>query len=769
MRRLGILVALAGTALAGGALAGAGSAKGGAGAPAHFSATITRTSYGIPHIRAADWGGAGYGIGYAYAEDNLCLLAEEFVTVRGERSRFFGPKARAVLGFQEIDNLSSDVFFRGLIDLPRLRARWATHSAKERALMAGYVAGYNRRLRDLGARAPAACRGQAWLRPITLDDMVLVAQKQVLLASSLALAPFIVNAAPPGQPQAAAARVPMPDPQAIGFGSNGWAFGAEATANGRGLVVGNPHFPWNGPARFWQMHVTIPGDTDVMGVGLAGTPLVALGFNKDVAWTHTVTAAQHFTAFELTLAPGDPTTYLVDGKREKMGVVTVRVPMQGGAAPVERTLYTSRYGPVVTIPLAGLGWGRERAYAIRDANFDNDRSLAAWMAIGRAHSVNDIKAAVSTTLGIPWVNTIAADRDGRVLHADVTAVPNVSAEKARACATPRSVAVAARFILLDGARAACDWDKSEGTPVAGLLPAADQAIWERRDYVVNSNDSYWLSNARAPYRQLSPVLGAWGTARTLRTRSGLIETEARLAGTDGLGGRGITNAIASQMVFANKSLAAELALKPMVALCAGKPRVAAVCAALGAWDGRVDLDSRGAQVFNDFWPAAARLPGIWRVPFDPADPVHTPRDLVTEGAVGEKLLDLLAQTQEHLAKQGIAPDARWGAVQFAVRGGEHIPIHGGDGQLGILNVQMSRAEAGGLVPYHGSSYIQVVSFDDDGPVADAVLSYSQSTDPASPHFADQTRLYSQKRWVRLPFTPAAIAAEAQGGARTIRE
>ena len=120
-------------------------------------------------------------------------------------------------------------------------------------------------------------------------------------------------------------------------------------------------------------------------------------------------------------------------------------------------------------------------------------------------------------------------------------------------------------------------------------------------------------------------------------------------------------------------------------------------------------------------------------------------------------------------KQGIALDARWGEVQFAVRGEAHIPVHGGSGALGVLNVQQARPEAGGLVPFHGSSYIQVVSFDDAGPVADAVLSYSQSTDPASPHYGDQTRLYSAKQWVRLPFTPAQIAAASIGKAVRISE
>ena len=97
-----------------------------------FRATITRTSYGIPHIRAANWGSAGYGIGYAYAEDNLCLLAEEFVTIAGERSLHFGPEAKS----GQVDNLTSDVFMRAMIDLPRLRQEYA--SIPEDAWMASY-------------------------------------------------------------------------------------------------------------------------------------------------------------------------------------------------------------------------------------------------------------------------------------------------------------------------------------------------------------------------------------------------------------------------------------------------------------------------------------------------------------------------------------------------------------------------------------------------------------------------------------------------------
>jgi acyl-homoserine-lactone acylase len=738
-----------------------------AAAKPRFAAQITRTTNGIPHIVARDWRGVGYGVAYAYAEDNLCLLAEEFATVAGERSKFWGPKGTSTMGFDQVDNLSSDVFYRAVIDMDALRAGVARETPRMRELVEGYVAGYNRFLKDAGPQGiPADCRGKPWVRPITADDMLRLNEKQMLLASSLALGPAIANAAPPGSPAPKVA-ITMPDPKELGMGSNGWAFGGESTANGRGMVIGNPHFPWKGPSRFWQLHVTGPRGYDVMGVGIAGTPIPTLGFNKDVAWTHTVTEAKHFTIFQLALDPADPTRYMVDGQSEAMRPITVTVPMPEGEAPVTRTLYTTRFGPVFVIPARGVTWSKQTAFTLKDANRGNQRGLETWLRIGEAKNVGEIKAAVSETLGIPWVNTIAADRYGDALHADVTAVPNVSAEQAKTCATPISGLFAELAVLLDGSKSACDWAVAPGTPAPGLMPARDQAATITKTWLANSNDSYWISNPAMPHRQLSPVLGKWQQPLSLRTRSNYTETAALLAGGK------LDHARAEAMVFANKSLAADMTVAPMLALCAGTAaqaeNVARGCKALAGWDRRYEAESRGAALFRAFWARVGRMPGLWAVPFDPADPVNTPRTLATD-KVGDKLLAALGEAVGDLDMAKIALDAPWGEVQRVMAGNEAIAIHGGPGTAGVLNYQDARpAPWGGLMPVHGSSYIQIVGFDEKGPVVDALLSYSQSTDPASPHYADQTRQYAAKRWNRLPFAPEEVKAAATGKPKRIAE
>src|SRR5690606_8317155 len=91
--------------------------------------------------------------------------------------------------------------------------------------------------------------------------------------------------------------------EALGIGSNAYGIGGDATDNGMGMVLGNPHFPWHGGERLYQMHLTIPGRVNVSGAGLYGVPLVLIGHTDGVAWSHTVSTAFRFTPFELTLVP----------------------------------------------------------------------------------------------------------------------------------------------------------------------------------------------------------------------------------------------------------------------------------------------------------------------------------------------------------------------------------------------------------------------------------------------------------------------------------
>src|SRR4051812_35895209 len=74
--------------------------------------TIERTTFGIPHITAADDEGLAYGTAYAHAQDNVCQTAEHLVTLRGERSQFFGAQTVGDFGLGKLPNAQIDLFIR---------------------------------------------------------------------------------------------------------------------------------------------------------------------------------------------------------------------------------------------------------------------------------------------------------------------------------------------------------------------------------------------------------------------------------------------------------------------------------------------------------------------------------------------------------------------------------------------------------------------------------------------------------------------------------
>ena len=123
-----------------------------------LDATIRRTPHGVPHIEAKDFAGLGYGYGYALAQDNLCTIAEQYVTVRAERSRFFGPDATYTWRANALDqrNLESDFTFKRIIDTRVVEGLIAKAPPQRpaargaRARCAATTAGYNRYLRETG-------------------------------------------------------------------------------------------------------------------------------------------------------------------------------------------------------------------------------------------------------------------------------------------------------------------------------------------------------------------------------------------------------------------------------------------------------------------------------------------------------------------------------------------------------------------------------------------------------------------------------------------
>jgi acyl-homoserine-lactone acylase len=762
-----------------------------------YSAEVRRTSFGIAHIRASDYGSVGYGVGYAFAQDNFCMIADEFVTVRAERSRYFGPTAT---DSYNVNNLASDWFyayFNG--DAAVLTAGLAKMKPEVQAAFRGWVAGYNRYLKDTGvANLPAPCKGAAWVRPLDEVDIARLVRKYAILASSAGSNSFIGAFAITAPPAATAKAEEEWDgnldtpfwreykEQRERLGSNALALGSEATDNLRGMLLGNPHFPWLGTQRFFQFHVTVPGQMDVMGASLSGFPFINIGFNKDVAWSHTVDKVNHFNLYQLNLDPTNPLRYTYDGQVRDLTSKTVTVQVltpTGALVPQSKTFYSSVHGPIISLT-PPLVWGRTNAYALADANLDNWRMGDQWFDINRAASTREIELALETNLGIPWVNTIATDKSGNAFYADISTAPNVDRFQQSVC-TPDTTALGVFALngipVLDGSRSSCRWVVDSATPQPGLLPGSRMPRLHTQSYVQNSNDNYWLTNpAYELYNFYVPaVVGIVPQQQNLRTRLGVSQTLARLSGTDGLTGPKFTLPLLQQIALSNRSYGADVFLPDMLTLCgtAAAASVKDLCDVLSAWDRKFELTSRGAHLFREFFLQVPAIANVYTVPFDYLNPLTTPRGLnITNATVATALVNALAAAGKKITDAGLAVNAPLGTVQFSIHAAQSggrtiIPIHGNEGTpLGIYNSITSTLVPGvGYVVNYGTSYIQTVQFTDSGVNAQAFLTYSQSSNPASPNFADQTARFSAKQWITLPFTEAAITSDPAYRTSTISE
>jgi acyl-homoserine-lactone acylase len=245
-------------------------------------------------------------------------------------------------------------------------------------------------------------------------------------------------------------------------------------------------------------------------------------------------------------------------------------------------------------------------------------------------------------------------------------------------------------------------------------------------------------------------------------------------------------------ILSNRSLSAELLRGELVKRCQMTPSVTLdgqsidlrpACQILAVWDGRYELNSVGPVLWREFITqydlADLRRKGaLFAHAFSPADPVNTPHTM-TPDQNHESLLKL-ARAIRLLMQAGIALDTPLGQVQYSNKNGGRIPIHGGEGAYdGIANFANYAPNGTTLEPEtqpvkvpgsrflmkdgypvnRGTSFLMALEYTDNGPRAQAFLTYSQSGDPASPLFYDQTQLFSEKKWRRILYTDSDIKSD----------
>ncbi len=769
-----------------------------------YRAQIRRTTHGVAHITADDLASVAFGQAYAFAEDHACILADQILKVRSERAAFLG----AGSGDRHIH---SDVGYLALEVYADAEAMLEAQPEELRGMIEAYAAGYNAYLEDVGVAAvPGYCRGADWLRPISAVDLAAYYVSVGLVASGVQLTDFIATAKPPG----ADGQLPGPPAHKLraaaqsGLGSNGWAIGGDRSASGRGMVMANPHFPYFGELKLWENHLTVPGKLNVYGATLVGIPGILIGFNEDLAWTHTFSVeGNRFTLYTVDLVPGEPTQYYYGESIREMTPRDYTIAVKnndGSTREVVRTIWSTHYGPVLNVN--NFGWSEDMAVTYRDANRRKFNLIAQWQAMSTASDIEQFATAFDAFDGVPWVHTMAADKSGDVFYIDAASTPHLSQAAIDGWRQslddgellPVLLYDQAGAVVLDGSSPENEWVVDPLTQ-KGTVPIGDvPRLAGRRDFVMNANDSHWLANPAQPLVGYSPLHGEEEMPQSVRTRMNLkILTEGGADGGSGADGLFDVQEL-KNAVMGNRSMTSELLRAAVAERCQGAGPVtidessvdiSEACGLLTTWQGHYNLESQGAIIWREFIGGFnsehIKDKGLlFAKGFDAADPVATPYGLAVPPEEGEKdmVLQKLGGAVANLNEAGISLSSELGDVQYVIRGGERIPVHGGQSGDGVLNQvfygslstalepRPSRGEVvsevtdlsdeGYLVTY-GSSFIMAMEFTDEGPRGEALLTYGQSDDIDSPHLVDQMKAFSAKQWRPIAFTEEAIMADAE--------
>lgn len=665
--------------------------------------TIRRDNFGVPHILAASEEAAAFGQGYVTAEDHILELARLLIKARGEEALYFGDK------FAEADFLIKELRM-----VESSQAGYEKSPPLVRMILDGYAAGYNRYIEQHRAELPE------WVKPVTGVDIlahsrrVLVVEFAMDLRQLRAPARRTTTAQTPSSMEAANSY----------YGSNMWAIGKARSASGNALLLGNPHLSWSGSQIFHESHITVPGKLNISGTTLIGTPGIAIGFNENLGWSHTVNAHDSDDVYELTLDPKDQNRYLYEGRSLPLQKydVAVQVKEAAGIATRRKESYWSHYGPV-------LRRQDGKAYAFKSANIEEYRFIEQWHQMGKSRNLAEFRRALDMQ-AIPMFNICYADREGNIFYIFNGRFPD----------RPQGYNWAG---TLPGNTSATEWNSVLPQNRLPLLvnPAGS--------YVQNCNSSPWYTNLNAIIDRKQFPEDLTPNGNSLRTQLSLEMLE---------GDNSITLDEVMKYKYNMKLLLADRVKDDLLQLARGRTvdgvNLDEAVAVLQRWDNTVARDSKGAMLFvtfvNKYSPAAKPA---FKVEWDERKPSSTPHGIGDPAAALKALAAAVKQMKERYNTLEIA----WGELHRLRRGNLDVPIGGATGEYGAFRiVSYELAKDGKYVANGGDSYVLAVEFTSP-PTAYSIVAYSTSDDPKSKHHTDQSALFAQEKWKRAWFTEEEIA------------
>ena len=645
------------------------------------STEILWDNYGVPHIYGVDTQGAFKAFGWAQMQSHGNLILRLYGQARGRAAEYWGE-----------DYLESDQWVVTM-GIPERATTWYQ---EQNEAFRNYLDAFATGINIYAQEHPELIDDEVEVvLPITGEDVL--AHVQRVLNFTFVIDPeTVADLGSPGEQSKLEQSK----------GSNGWAIAPSHSESGNAMLLANPHLPWSDLFLWYEAQITAPG-IDAYGATLVGIPVLAIAFNDNLGWTHTVNTFDGWDLYELTLS-GDG--YLFDGEvrdfEQQKTTIQVRQP-DGTMRSQELTIKSSVHGPLIKQQDG-------KARALRVVGLDRPGVLEQWWDMAKANNFKQFEA-VLKRLQLPMFTVMYADREGHIMHLFNGQVP---------------------------IRAQGDFEYW-----SGIIPGdTSDTLWtkihpyEDLPRIVDPT-SGWLQNANdPPWTTTFPSAidpddyPAYIAPRYMDFRP---QRSARMLAED--------SKISFQEMIADKhSTRMEMADRLLDDLIPalhqeGSQLALDVADVLNKWDRQANANSRGAVLFVA-WVEQVNFDTLFSQPWQEKSPRNTPDGLANP----QKAVATLLKVANKVKTDYGSLDVPWGEVFRLQNGNINLAANGGSGGLGIFRVvDFEPIDSKRFQGVQGDSFVAAIEFSQ--PVkAMALTTYGNSTQSNSSS-SDQLKLFAQKQ------------------------
>lgn len=646
-----------------------------------YNVTIYRDIWGVPHIFGNKDEDTAYGLGYAHAEDDFKTIQDVLIAARGNLAEYHGRYVAAndyMVKLLKIWDLVEKNYDNGLSeDVTRISEAYADG-------INHYVSLY----------PDKAFKG---VFPVEGKDIVagFIHRMPLMFGLDGALAGLASGKYPKKNKDSTSAQSNILNQRMLG--SNVIAVSPARSDDKYTRLLINSHQPWSGPVAWYEAHLHSNEGWNMVGGLFPGSPVILVGHNENLGWSHTVNSPDLIDIYELTINPKNPNQYYFDGKYEnfELSEAKIKVKIWGPIKwTFKRKVYRSKHGPVIK--------NDHGSFAIRYSGHDEFRYLEQWFRMNKSKNFNDFENALKL-MSIPMFNTIYADKKGNIFYVYNALFPE------------RKDGYTWEADPLSGDTSENLW--KDYLPYSAL----PKILNPKSGFLQNCNSSPFLAttgnqNPDASFYNKNLGIERFQTNRALRA----IE----IYGSDTSIDRNEFYKYKYDTKYSEESVLVSNLKRFLSEAETIDKDVNKVLSILKEWNYETDSLAVGVHYA-----------------LDAIKPVYNPDDYIYNyELIMKRLKESVKKTNDHFRKI----DIRWGEIQRLKRGNKNMPLSGGPD---ILRAIYTKGDKGQRKAIAGDCYFQIVEWSPSGEVSSqSIHQYGSATlDSTSMHYDDQVELFSTNR------------------------